>query len=154
MRDVPLFHYTVLTITEHFVIGSLSLLGVENSKLEVDRSLQEENNNRTSIARNMRLVLQYHRNTTTECRFLLPLVLPTQVIPIGKETLQLKHRQLLQKMQKQFISRPTGRCQRFCKRLHRGLDPRYFPTFELPPGTIDIVRHRGDFTEVQLQVDK
>jgi len=63
MTDVLLFYefyYTVLTITEHFVIGSLSLFGVEDSKLEVNRSLTEENNNRTSIARNTCLVLQYH----------------------------------------------------------------------------------------------
>jgi len=62
MTQVPLFYefyYTVLTITEHFVVSSLSLFGVEDSKLEVNRSLPGENNNKTSLARNMRLVVQY-----------------------------------------------------------------------------------------------
>lgn len=63
MRYFPLFYelyYTVLTITEHFVVGSLSFFGVEDSKLEVNRSLPEENNNKTSFTRNMRLIVQYH----------------------------------------------------------------------------------------------
>lgn len=34
---------TKLTIAEHFVIRGLSLFGVKNSKLEIDRSLPEEN---------------------------------------------------------------------------------------------------------------
>ena len=97
MRDVPLFfefYYTVLTITENFVIGSLSLLGVEDSKLEVNRSLTEENNNKTSLARNMRLVIlsrPISLNATAKCTFLLPLVLPTQVVPTGQETLSYHH---------------------------------------------------------------
>lgn len=57
------FNCTVLTITEHFVIGSLSLFGVEDSKLEVNRSLPE-NNHTTSFARNMHLIVQYHWNET------------------------------------------------------------------------------------------
>ena len=89
MRYFPLFYelyYTVLTITEHFVVGSLSFFGVEDSKLEVNRSLPEENNNKTSFTRNMRLIVQSHWNATAQCTYLLPLVLPRRVIPMGKKT--------------------------------------------------------------------